>query len=187
MLIALASIILALVFAFRAYYTAEEQKIVPGGAENIRIAGILVATALALTVLGVIISFFMYGTMAVRSPKNILGSNILFMGLALIVGILMIVALVYAWLAYTDTMNSAISVDVLISAIAITVAIASPFFSRGGLGSVPIIGDSLFTSSNVTINETVIPSSVSSSMDESSSIMEDDMSSILIPKLPKKK
>lgn len=180
MLITLASIILAIVFAFRAYYTAEEQKIVPVGAENIRIAGILIATALGLTVLGVIISFFMYGTIAVRSPKNILGSNILFMGLALIVGILMIVALVYAWLAYTDTMNSAISVDVLITAIAITVAIASPFFSRGGLGSVPIIGDSLFVAPNVTVNENI-------TFEENGPVVEDDMASMLIPKLPKKK
>ena len=179
MLIALASIILALVFSFRAYYASEEQKIVPSGGENIRIAGILVATALALTILGVVISFFMYGTMAVRSPKNILGSNILFMGLALIIGILMVVALVYAWIAYTETMKSPIAVDVLIAAIAITVAIVSPFFSKGGLKSVPIIGDALF-SPNVTINESV-------TLDETSPVVEEDMASILIPKLTKKK
>jgi hypothetical protein len=180
MLVALASIILALVFSFRAYYAAEEQKIVPSGAENIWIAGILVATALALTVLGVVISFFMYGTMAVRSPKNILGSNILFMGLALIIGILMVVALVYAWIAYTDTMKSAIAVDVLIAAIAITVAIVSPFFSKGGLGSVPVIGDTFLVNPSVNISESV-------SMDESMPVIDDDMSSILIPKLNKKK
>jgi hypothetical protein len=181
MLIALASIIIAIVFSFRAYYAAEEQKIVPSGAENIRIAGILVASALALTVLGVVISFFMYGTMAVRSPKNVLGSNILFMGLALIIGILMIVALVYAWIAYTDTMKSAIAVDVLIAAIAITVAIVSPFFSKGGLGSVPIIGDTFVINPSVNINDSV-------SMDETMPVVEDDnISSILIPKLNKKK
>lgn len=180
MLVALASIILALVFSFRAYYAAEEQKIVQSGAENIRIAGILVASALALTILGVVISFFMYGTMAVRSPKNVLGSNILFMGLALIIGILMIVALVYAWIAYTDAMKTAIGVDVLIAAIAITVAIVSPFFSKGGLGSVPIIGDTFVVNPSVNLEAV--------SMDESIPVVEEDsMSSILIPKLNKKK
>ena len=177
MLIALASIILAIVFAFRAYTAAENSKVAIGAAENIRIAGILVATALALTLLGVIISFFMYGNMALRSPKNVTGSNILFMGLALIVGIIMVVALVYAWIAYTEAINTEISVDVLITAIAITIAIASPFFSRGGIASVPILGDTIFSMYNpsVTINEPM-STEMYTDMDES----------LLIPRNPKR-
>jgi hypothetical protein len=153
MLIGLASIILAIVFAFRAYYKAEELKVAQDAAENIRIAGIVVATALALTILGVVITLFMYGSMAMNSPKNVIGSSILFMGLALIIGILMIVAVVYAWIAYTKSMNTPIAGDVLISAIAISVAIISPFFSRGGVTSIPVLGDNVILVGNNTIKE----------------------------------
>jgi heme/copper-type cytochrome/quinol oxidase subunit 2 len=181
MLIALAAIILAIVFSFRAFNSAEESNLSPALAENIRIAGILTATALALVVLGVIISFFMYGSMALRKPKNILGSNILFMGLAFIVAVVMIVALVYAWIAYTDAIGTSISVDVLIAALAITIAIASPFFSKGGVGSVPILGDNIFMDTKiypeVTVNEPM--NMYSEDLD--------DTASILIPKLPKRK
>lgn len=149
MLVSLATIVLAIVFSFRAYYASEELKLNPVIAENIRITGILIATVLALTILGVIVSFFMFGTMAIRSPKNVLGSSILFTGLALIIGIIMIVALVYAWISYTNAINTPVAVDVLIAAIAITVAIFSPFFSRQGIQSVPVLGENIFVRTNV--------------------------------------
>jgi len=149
MLIALASIILAIVFSFRAYYAAEEIKLSPAVVENIRITGILIVTALALTILGVIISFFMFGSIDIMSTNKIMGTNILFSGLALLIGIIMIVALVYAWISYTEVRQTTISVDVLIAAIAITVAIISPFMSKGGIGSVPIVGENIFVGSNL--------------------------------------
>jgi hypothetical protein len=146
MLIALASIILAIVFSFRAYYAAEESKLPPQTVESLRIASILIVSALSITILGVIISIFMYGTASSRSAKNIMGTNILFNGLALIIGIIMIVALVYTWIAYTNVIKTSASVDALIAAIAMTVAIISPFMSRGGIASIPIVGENIFGS-----------------------------------------
>ena len=181
MLIALAAIILSIVFSFRAFNAAEESKLSPVLSENIRIAGILISTALALAVLGVIISFFMYGSMALRKPKNILGSNILFTGLAFIVAIVMIVALVYIWIAYTDAIGTSVAVDVLIAALAITIAIASPFFSRGGIGSIPILGDNIFMDTKI-YPEVNINDSENMYVEDA-----EDTASILIPKLPKRK
>ena len=184
MLIALASIILGIVFAFRAYSAGDNLKVAPMATENIRTAGILIATALALVLVGVVISFFMYGSMALKTPQNVIGSNIIFMILAFIVALLMIVALVYAWIAYTDAMNTPIAADTLIAAIAITVAIVSPFFSRGGVASVPILGDNVIVNAKVNLTDNV-PGDVMSN--DNNTDQSQDAASILIPKLPKKK
>jgi len=180
MLVALASIILAIVFAFRAYNASMNDPVLSVTAENIRIAGILAAVALALTILGVIVSFFTYGSLAMWSPKNVMGNNILFMVLAFIIGAIMIAALLYAWIGYTDVMKTAIATDALIVAIAISIAILSPFFTKGGLRSIPIIGDVIYVDNKMyTSNDGTVVS------ETTSDILSDD--SLFIPKLSKKK
>jgi hypothetical protein len=49
-------------------------------------------------------------------------------------------------------MGTQISMDVLISAIAITVAIFSPFFNRDGIRSIPVLGENIMIR-NVNVNE----------------------------------
>lgn len=138
MLLTIASLILAIVFCFKAYNTAikEPNLANSSAAKNIRIAGITVATALAAMFFILIVGLFMVGAVAITSPSTLFFAfgGVIAVICVLLILILLIVALVYVWLAYSDSLNTSINVDILIAGLAITIAIISPFFISGSFG-----------------------------------------------------
>jgi hypothetical protein len=130
MLLGLASIILSLVFSFRAYNNITDKQ--SNAAKNIRLAGILIASALALIVIGFAIAWIWMGIAMWKSftaLKTFIWSSAFFVIWMMIIAGLLIAGLVYAWIAYTDSINTNVQMDILIAAIAISVTIITPLFT----------------------------------------------------------
>jgi hypothetical protein len=137
MLLTIASLILAITFSFKAYNSiSNNNSINPNIKYNIRVAGVAMATCLALMVLILLFGIFMVGIAVVTSPGLLWAAfgGVFFILAILLILVLLIVALVYSWLAYADSTGTPVNVDILIASLAISVAIVSPFFINGSFG-----------------------------------------------------
>jgi hypothetical protein len=153
MIVGIASIILAIVFAFRAYYKGIFNPKSKLAAENIRTAGILIASAVSILLLGLIIALVMFGSAFFTSVNGLkaLGSSMILIAIGVVGAGLLIAGMVYSWIAYTNSIDTSISIDVLIVAIASSIAIISPFLSKNGFSAIPLLGE------NVSVNATLYP------------------------------
>jgi cation transport ATPase len=128
MLLGLASLILAILFAFKAYDSSNNGTIAPNASKNIRIVGILIAVSLVLGIVGLVIGYMTVGKSILTTPDKMY-QNGMVMVIGVIIMILITVSAFYAWVAYQQSLNTAINTDILIVAIALTIPIFAYLFN----------------------------------------------------------
>jgi hypothetical protein len=128
MLLGLASLILAILFAFKAYDSSNNGTIAPNASKNIRIVGILIAVSLVLGIVGLVIGYITVGKSILTTPDKMY-QNGMVMIIGVIIMILITVSAFYAWVAYQQSLNTAINTDILIVAIALTIPIFAYLFN----------------------------------------------------------
>jgi hypothetical protein len=128
MLLGLASLILAILFAFKAYDSSKNGTIAPEASNNIRMVGILVAVCLVLGLVSFILAYIQAGS-KILTNTDLIYKNGIVMILFVVIMILIAVSAFYAWIAYQQSLNTAINTDILITAIALTVPIVSYLFN----------------------------------------------------------
>jgi hypothetical protein len=128
MLLGLASLILAILFAFKAYDSSNNGTIAPNASKNIRIVGILIAVSLVLGIVGLVIGYMTVGKSILTTPDKMY-QNGMVMIIGVIIMILITVSAFYAWVAYQQSLNTAINTDILIVAIALTIPIFAYLFN----------------------------------------------------------
>jgi hypothetical protein len=128
MLLGLASLILAILFAFKAYDSSNNGTIASDASKNIRMVGILIAVSLVLGLVAFIIGYMNAGKKILTNPDLIYQNGIV-MILFVIIMILVVISAFYAWIAYKQSSGTDINTDILVVAIALTIPIISYFFS----------------------------------------------------------
>ena len=177
MLLGLASLILAILFAFKAYDSSKNGTIAPEASKNIRMVGILVAVCLVLGLVAFILSYMQAGS-KILTNTDLIYKNGIVMILFVVIMILIAVSAFYAWMAYQQSLNTAINTDILITAVALTVPIVSYLFNmiqnffsdRKELSELrEKVGNKTMSSNGSSISS-LAPSSLSSSSLSSSSL-----------------
>jgi hypothetical protein len=131
MLIALASIIIALVLAFDGNMKAKKVNATANAqlAKNFYTTGILLALALLVVVLSLLLSFVGVGNTRVGrggvATVGLLGTVV-----GILIYLLILGSLVFAWLTYVNAVGTPLAVQALVMALALTAGLALTLSNR---------------------------------------------------------
>lgn len=128
MLLGLASLILAILFAFKAYDSSKNGTIAPEASKNIRMVAWLIAVCLFLIIVSLIIGYAMNGKEIITNMDKFYQNSIV-MIIGVIIMVLIVVSAFYSWVAYMQSKNTEINTDILIVSIALTIPIFSYLFN----------------------------------------------------------
>ena len=140
MLIGIAGVILAFVFTYKAYETANRKH-----SSN---KNLISQLFYALLSLGVAIVVTLIGLLF----HLIYPQSTIVLLMTIIVAVTLITALIFLWFSYLNSLGIGdINTEILIAAIFLSISFLSPVIGRGGLNSVPVLGET------VNISATVFP------------------------------
>lgn len=126
MLVALASLVLAIVFAVRGYNKTKDDPNQAEVADNFNKTYMFLASVIGVALLSALLL-----ATGVLSRKSFTGLGYLL--LSLLVLALAIGALVYAWLAYANSTNADVRMDALITALALSASFLAGLLSSGNI------------------------------------------------------